>query len=522
MSRDLGFIATSALNYFFLSYNSEDYDRVGLLARKINDAEINLWYDHGLKYGDKWEQIICERIADSLGVVLFFTEGILIKEESYVEKEFAIAKKMGKPVYVVLVDEIKEDYWKKYVKKASFLVDIDKLQCGSDINYLIAELSKGKEKHTSKELKNNIDKGCSSPFVVDSDTLLNEKKFSAHEIAKKHVQLDYLTIDKERFPEALNVEGDADTWHLMISETADCCANLIIDDDIVGYMDFIPVTPEDYKLLQTRPFDDTYVAFYSYGGRFDIFVSMFSIDPNYSTPRNYILFIEWMIEKIISWRENDINIGKIEFSIYSKHQAKALENLGFRLLLTNELKGMLYEVNVRDLLENDIIKTKFINRGLEKYEYVLCTNKEDVVKMCKPITMSLHIKNGGILQFENALEESDEIIYARIGEKIVGYVCVKRYETLADGLYIEQIAVIKNHQRLGVGRRLLEEVLEYAKNRQYRNVYANCKKHNYASQRLFASLGFEEFHMSKDCYAGIGMPEESVEQNCAFKKPVHF
>ena len=95
--------------------------------------------------------------------------------------------------------------------------------------------------------------------------------YTVDEISERHVYLDNLTVDNEKYNEALSeeVEGDAETWEDMIPATADCTANLIINNEIVGYMDFIPVEPETYDDLKTIPFTKDAVAFYSYGGDYE-------------------------------------------------------------------------------------------------------------------------------------------------------------------------------------------------------------------------------------------------------------
>ena len=89
----LGFRPSDNPKYYFLSYNSEDADRVGEIAGQMSRAGIELWYDKGIEYGEKWERTIAEKIYGCQAVVLFFTRGILYKENSYVEKEYEKALK---------------------------------------------------------------------------------------------------------------------------------------------------------------------------------------------------------------------------------------------------------------------------------------------------------------------------------------------------------------------------------------------------------------------------------------------
>ena len=157
MSNYLGFKPTGNSNYYFLSYNSEDASKVGLIATALSSMGINLWYDYGIEYGDNWEITITEKIKNSEAILLFFTKGILQKENSYVQKEYKIATHFfgGKKIYVIMLDEIaNEDV---PVSKVSWWIDINEKQCVQgyrfdDISRLIEEIT------TSFGINKNIGK----------------------------------------------------------------------------------------------------------------------------------------------------------------------------------------------------------------------------------------------------------------------------------------------------------------------------------------------------------------------------
>ena len=182
---------------------------------------------------------------------------------------------------------------------------------------------------------------------------LLKMNYSVNYISMKHIELDYLTVNRNKYIVDDEIEGTMDDWLEMISETEDCTAQLVANNHVVGYMDFTPVSPENYDLLVSnqRYFSSEVIGYYSYGGNYDVYVSMFSIDINYATPNNYFLFFSWMINKIEDWKNNGIFINRITFSIYMDSQAKALSALGFKLILNDKIKGMLYEAKVNELLE---------------------------------------------------------------------------------------------------------------------------------------------------------------------------
>ena len=80
MSCYLGFAPSDRPNYYFVSYNSEDVDRITPIAKSLFHAGVPLWYDFGLEYGEKWESQISEKIMNLQAILLFFTKGILTKQ----------------------------------------------------------------------------------------------------------------------------------------------------------------------------------------------------------------------------------------------------------------------------------------------------------------------------------------------------------------------------------------------------------------------------------------------------------
>lgn len=108
MADYLGFDPTSEEEYFFVSYNSDDSERLTTVTTTLNERGVPLWYDYGLEYGDEeWRIQIGERIEDSLGVILFITKDLFSRPDTYVKTEYRIAKdRCRKPIYIVLMEVI--------------------------------------------------------------------------------------------------------------------------------------------------------------------------------------------------------------------------------------------------------------------------------------------------------------------------------------------------------------------------------------------------------------------------------
>ncbi|MBR6158466.1 MAG: leucine-rich repeat protein [Lachnospiraceae bacterium] len=128
MSNYLGFQPSDNSKYYFVSYNNEDANRVGPIAKELSDGGISLWYDYGIEYGDYWEHTIAKKIRNSEAVILFFSKGILSKTNSFVQKEFKMAtRSYNKKVIVIMMDNIMDPEVPD--DKQSWWYDLTALQC---------------------------------------------------------------------------------------------------------------------------------------------------------------------------------------------------------------------------------------------------------------------------------------------------------------------------------------------------------------------------------------------------------
>ena len=96
------------------------------------------------------------------------------------------------------------------------------------------------------------------------------------------------------------------------------------------------------------------------------------------------------------------------------------------------------------------------------------------------------VSNGGTLNYDNVTYESDHLLIALTGKKIIGYASILDGE---DAYYIYQIAVGKEYQGQGVGSALVERVKAIAAS-ENKNVTANIRDYNVNSRKMFTRLGF--------------------------------
>ena len=106
MATDLGVKVTEEGKYFFISYNTGDAELVSSYLKKMADYGLPVWYDYGIPKGKTWKKIIAKKIRGCEAVIMFISNNLFKKEDSYVEKEWDIAQDENIDIYFVILDQI--------------------------------------------------------------------------------------------------------------------------------------------------------------------------------------------------------------------------------------------------------------------------------------------------------------------------------------------------------------------------------------------------------------------------------
>ena len=127
--------------YYFVSYNTEDMDRVAEYVKTMAGMGLPIWYDYGIAVGSEWSTTIANRIRDCEAVILFLSRNIFEKEQSFVHKEFEMARDyFDKKIYVVILDDIKKS--EVPLRYISWWIDITHLQCIMAPQFTVNECAK--------------------------------------------------------------------------------------------------------------------------------------------------------------------------------------------------------------------------------------------------------------------------------------------------------------------------------------------------------------------------------------------
>lgn len=109
MATNFGFEPVITGEQYFISYNNQDSERIGAIARELHSMGIPMWYDKGILVGEEWEKQITLNIKNCKAVILFLTKALMMKENPYVQTEYNIALGYHKNVIIVYLDDVTFD-----------------------------------------------------------------------------------------------------------------------------------------------------------------------------------------------------------------------------------------------------------------------------------------------------------------------------------------------------------------------------------------------------------------------------
>lgn len=104
--------------------------------------------------------------------------------------------------------------------------------------------------------------------------------------------------------------------------------------------------------------------------------------------------------------------------------------------------------------------------------------------------------------FRNELTNPQStFLVALIGGEVVGYA---GFWTIVDEAHITTVAIHPDHRRMGLGRRLVRELLERAKAAGIQCVTLEVRRGNEAATKLYLQMGFQEVAIRRGYYPDNG------------------
>ncbi|MDD6879567.1 MAG: GNAT family N-acetyltransferase [bacterium] len=81
-----------------------------------------------------------------------------------------------------------------------------------------------------------------------------------------------------------------------------------------------------------------------------------------------------------------------------------------------------------------------------------------------------------------------------------GYLC---FEDIIDRIEIDYLFVKKSKRNMGIGTKLIQKIIEYSINNNYKNISLEVKKNNKAAIYLYEKFNFKKVAIRKNYYGNI-------------------
>ena len=92
-------------------------------------------------------------------------------------------------------------------------------------------------------------------------------------------------------------------------------------------------------------------------------------------------------------------------------------------------------------------------------------------------------------------------------EKIIGYSLMM---LVLDEAHLLNLSVAKTYQRQGLGRTLLEHMVDVAKSKQMANMFLEVRQSNLSAIALYENMGFNEMAIRRNYYPADNGREDAV------------
>lgn len=93
------------------------------------------------------------------------------------------------------------------------------------------------------------------------------------------------------------------------------------------------------------------------------------------------------------------------------------------------------------------------------------------------------------------------------GEEIIGYSLMM---LVLDEAHLLNLSIAKTSQKQGLGRTLLEHMVEIAKNNQMANMFLEVRQSNLSAIALYENMGFNEMAIRRNYYPAANGREDAI------------
>ena len=340
----------------FISYAQQNKDIANYVVEKIEKRGYKCFIaPRDITLGKDYAGEIIKGISNCTAVLLVYSEHS--DKSGYVLREVNSAVSRNKTIIPLRIENfVPSEAMEFYLGVTQWLdaypriLDIHL----DDIISIFTSIQK-------REKPINTTPNIIGPALIKMDEI-SKIGYTPEKVIMKEIELDYLCIPKDKYVINDEIEGTIDDWiSTAVEYESDTSILMIYNDEIIGFCDFYPVSDEGYQNLISGKeiIRDSMIEIYDFGGEFNAYIAMIAIAPEYASQKTYMMFIDWIFQHIVEWKNRDILLRNIGISVYSDMLEKFVVRLGFEFKGYNPANGKIYETSMSKLLENAYVQKRY-------------------------------------------------------------------------------------------------------------------------------------------------------------------
>lgn len=328
----------------FISYSTVDAEIATYVCSKLESKGLKCFIaPRDITLGKEYAGEIIRGVSNSSAVLLIFSS--TSDKSGYVLREINSAVSRNKTIIPLRIENfLPSEAMEFYLGPTQWLDAFPKV-LDTHIDSVISMVKNVESSLSLAEGKPEATK----EIIYKTKTIISLEKvlelgYTYNQICMRELELDYLSVPQNKFIMDDTIEGTVDDWAETIKNDADKTCFLVDKDQIVGYSDAYLLNDGAFDELAngTKIIRDEMLAFYLFGGEFDVYLPLFSFEPNYINENNCILFLKWTLNKFMSWENQGIKIKRVGASSYSTITDRIFFALGFKHVADNPANGKVF------------------------------------------------------------------------------------------------------------------------------------------------------------------------------------
>ena len=151
---------------------------------------------------------------------------------------------------------------------------------------------------------------------------------------------------------------------------------------------------------------------------------------------------------------------------------------------------------------NAVLQTKLQTRPMK-------VDDLDAIMQIEPINFPYPWSRGN---FSDSLNSGYSCWVLEEGQQIIGYAVLMM---VLDEAHLLNISIVKSHQGKGLGRSLLQHMMQIGRNHGGLNMFLEVRPSNTSAISLYESIGFNEMAIRRNYYPAANGREDAVLMGAA-------